>query len=170
MTQIVVAQRMWQRRDTAANWTSVNPVLQAGEIGVELGATEDAPQKFKIGNGTTPWTELAYAGGGDGSFSQVVTSISDPHTLSLLDFNKWIEHPGGEIVLPPTDGAGIFDGWHTEVVQASATGVTFTRGAGVTLRYNSTLFSAATRHEGAAVVVKCVGEDTYRLVGALADA
>lgn len=64
MAEVVVAQRMWQRRDTAANWTSVNPVLAAGEIGVELGATSGDPQKFKIGNGVTDWNTLAYAGGG----------------------------------------------------------------------------------------------------------
>ena len=43
------------RRDTAANWTSVNPTLAAGEIGFE---TDTA--KFKIGTGSTAWTSLAY--------------------------------------------------------------------------------------------------------------
>lgn len=62
MTQVVVAQRMWQRRDTAGNWSSVNPVLAAGEIGVELGAEI----KFKIGDGATPWNGLAYFSGGGG--------------------------------------------------------------------------------------------------------
>lgn len=66
MAQVVVAQRMWQRRDVAANWTAKNPVLAAGEIGVELGATASDPQKFKIGNGATPWNTLAYGGGGGG--------------------------------------------------------------------------------------------------------
>lgn len=59
MTEIVVAQRMWQRRDTAANWTSKNPVLAAGEIGVQLGATS-TDTKFKIGDGTTPWNTLGF--------------------------------------------------------------------------------------------------------------
>lgn len=67
MSQVVVAQRMWQRRDTAANWTSVNPVLAAGEIGVELGANPAAPQKFKIGNGVSVWTALEYGGSTNGS-------------------------------------------------------------------------------------------------------
>lgn len=62
MTQIVVAQRMWQRRDTAANWTSANPVLAAGEWGVELAASpEDI--KAKLGDGSTPWNALPYFGG-----------------------------------------------------------------------------------------------------------
>lgn len=65
MSQIVVAQRMWQRRDTAANWTAANPVLAAGEIGVELGATPEGTQ-FKIGDGVTPWNALPYFSGGGG--------------------------------------------------------------------------------------------------------
>ena len=67
MTEIVVAQRMWQRRDFAAAWTTANPILAAGEIGVELGATSTDPQKFKIGNGASPWVDLDYAGSGTGS-------------------------------------------------------------------------------------------------------
>lgn len=62
---VVVAQRMWQRRDSAANWQSVNPVLAAGEIGVELGATP-SDTKFKIGDGVTPWNDLPYFSGGGG--------------------------------------------------------------------------------------------------------
>ena len=62
MTQIIVAQRMWQRRDTAANWTSKNPVLEAGEIGVELGAAP-ADTKFKIGTGSHSWSILPYQTG-----------------------------------------------------------------------------------------------------------
>ena len=46
------------RRDTASNWTSVNPILASGEIGVETNTN-----KFKIGNGTSIWTDLAYQGG-----------------------------------------------------------------------------------------------------------
>ena len=44
------------RRDTAANWTSVNPVLAAGEPGLETDTG-----KVKYGDGTTAWTSLAYA-------------------------------------------------------------------------------------------------------------
>lgn len=43
------------RGDTAANWTSVDPVLHAREIGVETDTF-----KAKIGNGVTAWTSLPY--------------------------------------------------------------------------------------------------------------
>ena len=59
MAQVIVVQRMWQRRDTAANWTSKNPLLAAGEIGVQLGATVN-DTKFKIGDGATLWNALPF--------------------------------------------------------------------------------------------------------------
>jgi hypothetical protein len=44
------------RRDTTANWTTYNPVLQAGEIGIDT-----TLNKFKIGNGSSAWGILNYA-------------------------------------------------------------------------------------------------------------
>lgn len=43
------------RRGTAAQWTSANPVLAAGEPGFETDTG-----KFKVGDGSTAWTSLAY--------------------------------------------------------------------------------------------------------------
>ena len=48
------------RRDLAANWTDVNPVLSQGEPGVELDSG-----KIKIGNGVDPWNELDYSNTSD---------------------------------------------------------------------------------------------------------
>jgi hypothetical protein len=44
------------RRGTAAEWTSANPTLAAGELGLE---TDTA--SYKIGNGSTAWTSLDYS-------------------------------------------------------------------------------------------------------------
>jgi hypothetical protein len=45
------------RRDTATNWTSANPTLSAGELGMETDTL-----RFKIGDGATEWDDLAYEG------------------------------------------------------------------------------------------------------------
>jgi len=45
------------RRDTSTNWTSNNPILLAGEMGIETDT-----KKFKIGDGTTAWNSLSYGG------------------------------------------------------------------------------------------------------------
>ena len=44
------------RRDTAADWTSNNPTMAAGEFG-----WESDTNRFKIGDGSTAWQSLAYA-------------------------------------------------------------------------------------------------------------
>jgi hypothetical protein len=44
------------RRDTAANWTSANPVLALGEPGLETDT-----RRVKYGDGTAAWTALGYA-------------------------------------------------------------------------------------------------------------
>ncbi len=46
------------RRDTAANWASANPVLAAGEPGVETDT-----RRMKYGDGAATWNDLAYSVG-----------------------------------------------------------------------------------------------------------
>jgi hypothetical protein len=48
------------RRGTAAEWTAANPILASGEFGYETDT-----KKLKIGNGTSAWSALAYAGAED---------------------------------------------------------------------------------------------------------
>jgi hypothetical protein len=48
------------RRGTASSWTSTNPTLAQGEFGIETDTL-----KAKIGDGSTAWTSLAYAIGGN---------------------------------------------------------------------------------------------------------
>ena len=43
------------RRDTAANWASNNPILSAGEFGLESDT-----QKIKVGNGLANWATRPY--------------------------------------------------------------------------------------------------------------
>ena len=50
-----MATKIQVRRDTSANWTSLNPTLSSGEIGFETNTG-----KFKIGNGSTLWSALDY--------------------------------------------------------------------------------------------------------------
>jgi hypothetical protein len=50
-----MADKIQIRRDSAADWTSVNPVLADGEIGIE----QDT-KKIKIGDGVTEWNSLSY--------------------------------------------------------------------------------------------------------------
>ncbi len=49
--------RIQLRNDTAENWTTQNPILLKGEMGVEIDTG-----KTKIGNGTDDWKTLKYSG------------------------------------------------------------------------------------------------------------
>lgn len=45
------------RRDTATNWTTSNPILASGEIGINLDTYQ-----YKLGDGISSWNQLPYAG------------------------------------------------------------------------------------------------------------
>lgn len=57
MAERIEIRRIQLRRDTAANWTTVNPILADGEMGIESDT-----RQFKIGDGTTVWNLLSYGG------------------------------------------------------------------------------------------------------------
>lgn len=50
-----MAYRMQQRRGTASQWTTSDPILAAGELGYETDTGF-----FKIGDGTNVWSDLSY--------------------------------------------------------------------------------------------------------------
>jgi hypothetical protein len=50
-----MATRMQQRRGTAQQWTTANPILAAGEIGFETDTNQ-----FKMGDGVNLWSALSY--------------------------------------------------------------------------------------------------------------
>jgi Major tropism determinant N-terminal domain len=52
-----MANRIQLRRDTASNWSTVNPTLADGEPGLEFDTG-----KIKYGDGSTAWLDLSYSG------------------------------------------------------------------------------------------------------------
>lgn len=71
-----VETQIQHRRDTAANWTSTNPTLAAGEIGVETDTL-----KQKVGDGSTAWTSLAYIKAGTADVSAKITASGVNRTI-----------------------------------------------------------------------------------------
>lgn len=69
---MAVVTQIQVRRGTAAQWTSANPTLAAGEWGFESDTN-----KVKIGDGTTAWNSLSYQGN-----AGTVTSITAGTGLS----------------------------------------------------------------------------------------
>lgn len=65
------------RRGTAAEWTTANPTLASGEMGIETDSS-----RFKVGTGLLGWTSLGYGGiaGPTGSTGPVgpVSTVTGP--------------------------------------------------------------------------------------------
>lgn len=66
--------RVLQRRDTAANWSSANPVLAEGELGIITDT-----KGYKIGDGSTAWNNLEYPA----NPTQVVNELGDSETAAI---------------------------------------------------------------------------------------
>ncbi len=89
------------RRDTSANWTSTNPVLAQGELGLNL-----TTGQYKIGDGSTAWNSLAY-GSLSGAVSGIdFTATTDPSapTGAITLYSKSI---GGRIMLKWIGPSGV---------------------------------------------------------------
>ena len=73
------------KRTTASAWTSLNPTLSAGEVGYETDTG-----KYKIGNGATAWTSLAYAVTANLAFA-TLNDLGDVTINSAADgdFLRW---------------------------------------------------------------------------------
>lgn len=129
MANKTINTRQKQKYDTSTNWATNNPVLLAGELGIESDTN-----KFKIGNGTSAWNELEYAGGGDlilysttgqntdGAMTQKAITDALPQcieiemnmetgqaTVTVEQFEKLLESPENYIVVTAsitnTDGS-----------------------------------------------------------------
>lgn len=72
-----MAERILLRHDTASNWSSVNPVLSAGECGLDM-----TNNIIKIGDGVTAWNSLPAASGSSVSVINNLTSTSTTAALS----------------------------------------------------------------------------------------
>ena len=91
-----ISGRIMTRIDTAARWTSINPVLLAGELGIESDT-----HRIKAGDGTTARTSLPYL------------SMPADVTVSILPTGSstWIEVDTDNMVVggtQPTDQNSIW--------------------------------------------------------------
>jgi len=80
------------RNDTASNWSSENPLLAQGEVGIELDT-----KRQKVGNGIDQWNDLSYSDQYSEQQLQSHINSSTPHpeyddlqSLSLLFENGLI--------------------------------------------------------------------------------
>ena len=75
-----MATRMQQRRGTALQWTTANPILNVGEIGYETDTNS-----FRIGDGTNHWDDLTPFYDGDAILANVGALLDLPNAPSSLN-------------------------------------------------------------------------------------
>lgn len=76
--ELVIRRRIQLRRDTAANWATVNPILKDGEP-----ALETDTRRTKLGDGVSAWNDLPYEGGGsDASYLHRQVDPADTWTIN----------------------------------------------------------------------------------------
>lgn len=139
MADVITFQRFWQRRDLAANWVSVNPVLASGEFGFE------ADTGFlKIGDGTTAWNSLDYVPviASQVPYNNISSGLSATNVQDAID-----EVAGGGAGGGINRFAEAYEGWDfikEGVVTNSGTGTSFVVNGAVPVGYTSGIGSTAT--------------------------
>jgi hypothetical protein len=123
-----MATRMQQRRGTAAQWISANPILNVGEIGYETDTN-----KFKIGDGTNHWDDLNY-------FYDAATTAAGINALLDIDGAPELLNTLSELANALGDDPNFLDNYATiEYVSNAVAGATIDVAtyAGDGLSYNS---------------------------------
>ena len=95
------------RRGTAAAWTSANPVLAAGEFGLETDT-----RRIKIGTGSDVWTQLLYVDTGppQSIVSGGIPNLSGPQQLQITT---------GSVVATPDGRRWVYSGAGPKTSEAS---------------------------------------------------
>ena len=143
------------RRDSSTNWTTANPVLALGELGLETDG-----YLYKIGDGATAWNSLGYATlAGTDKFT-INEQTGTAYTLVASDAGKLIKMTNAAantLTVPPSSSVNFDIGVTINVVQYGAGQTTLTAGAGVTIySYNSLL--GITGQYGQAILTKCAAD------------
>ena len=143
------------RRDSSTNWTSANPTLALGELGLETDG-----YKYKIGDGATAWTSLGYAELAGTDVFTINEQTGTAYTLVAGDAGKLIKMTNAAantLTVPPSSSVNFDIGTTINVVQYGAGQTTVAAGAGVTIySYNNAL--GITGQYGQAVLTKCAAD------------
>lgn len=113
-----MADKIQFRRDTSANWSSTNPVLSQGELGLDLTTLQ-----YKIGDGSAAWNSLPYvtlSGSVNGLNFNTTTDPTAPSgavtiyskTIGGRVMPKWIGPSGVDTAFQPFIGGNKIGWWN----------------------------------------------------------
>jgi hypothetical protein len=110
-----VATRIQLRRGIASSWTSSNPILASGEVGVETDTN-----KIKIGDGSSNWTELDYFADVYAASASIIAYINS-EIGDLIDSAPALLDTLNELAAAIGDDPSFFSNIATTINSASAT-------------------------------------------------
>jgi len=99
--------RIQIRRGTSAEWVTVNPILAAGEFGMETDS-----RRIKIGTGNAVWTQLLYIDTGP---PQTVTTGG----LANLSGSQQLQITTGTVVATPDGRRWMYTGTGSKTAESS---------------------------------------------------
>ena len=158
------------RRGTASEWTSANPILLAGEIGLETDTL-----KIKTGNGTASWNSLPYTTTTPADLNTKTDKIvsieskTSSYTLQLSDANKLIEmnvSTVNNLNVPLNSSVAFPIGTKIDILQTGVGQTKIVPQSGVTV--NATPGLVLSERWAAASLIKRA-EDTWVLIGNLVE-
>ena len=153
------------RRGTAAQWTSTNPTLAAGEMGVETDTSLS-----KIGDGTTAWNSLTY--GSSLAPLTINAQVGTTYTFALTDSGDLITANNAAsqtYTIPPLSSVAFATGTQITVLRKGAGAVAFAQGVGVTIRSSGGTPTAPTlRVQYSSATAIYEGSNIWYVVGDIA--
>ena len=113
--------RLRLKYDTAANWATKNPVLLAGEVGIESDTLLG-----KVGDGTKAWQQLEYLKAGSGAVRfDIVQSLTNEQKAQA---RTNIGASGSDTGATSVETTGSGNAFTTASYNASTRRITFTKG------------------------------------------
>lgn len=100
MTIDTLSAKIQLRRGTETEWTTANPILSAGEIGVE-----NDTGLFKLGDGATSWADLEYFIH-QGDIVDLINAAGGGGGISLAVWNSTTAYSVGDMVIVNDVGLG----------------------------------------------------------------
>ena len=110
-----MATRIQLRRGIASSWTSSNPILASGEVGVETDTN-----KVKIGDGSSNWNELDYFADIYAASASIISYINS-EIGDLIDSAPALLDTLNELAAAVGDDPSFFSSIRTTINSASAT-------------------------------------------------
>jgi len=146
--------RIKLRRDTKANWATVNPILANGETGIEADT-----RRTKIGDGVTRWNDLKYAGAGKFIVDDTTINTEMGASIASQDPETWLSTVNARFNWAGTDGVAYdslgnlyLSGWQEYGYDNANTGT----GDSFLVKFDS---------QGQVVWTKYIGTDMYNTGG-----